>query len=194
MTSAIRWFPATGAGWFCRRRRRTVACSSALTVRLDSTENPAVPPFGFVIDYLTYGGLYRPCWLDIRPQTLIEDVFVSAPTAHTAAVALTLSGEDAENGTAVTRIRLLDAEVRCVLEASGQQTEYTETLPNAELWTLENPYLYTLEASLLDEVGAETDRKTVHFGFRTAEFRADGFYLNGKKTFLRGLNRHQCYP
>ena len=32
------------------------------------------------------------------------------------------------------------------------------------------------------------------FGFRTAEFRADGFYLNGKKTFLRGLNRHQCYP
>ena len=25
-------------------------------------------------------------------------------------------------------------------------------------------------------------------------FRADGFYLNGKKTFLRGLNRHQSYP
>ena len=25
-------------------------------------------------------------------------------------------------------------------------------------------------------------------------FRANGFYLNGKKTFLRGLNRHQSYP
>ena len=31
-------------------------------------------------------------------------------------------------------------------------------------------------------------------GFRTAEFKADGFYLNGRKTFLLGLNRHQCYP
>ena len=30
-----------------------------LAVKLDTTENGAVPPFGFVIDYLTYGGLYR---------------------------------------------------------------------------------------------------------------------------------------
>ena len=30
-----------------------------LAVKLDTTENPEAPPFGFVIDYLTYGGLYR---------------------------------------------------------------------------------------------------------------------------------------
>ena len=34
-----------------------------LAVKLDSTENGEVPPFGFVIDYLTYGGIYRPVWL-----------------------------------------------------------------------------------------------------------------------------------
>ena len=39
-----------------------------------------------------------------------------------------------------------------------------------------------------------TDEKTVRFGFRTAEFRRGGFYLNGERVFLRGLNRHQCYP
>ncbi len=165
-----------------------------LAVRLDSTENPSVPPFGFVIDYLTYGGLYRPCWLDIRPQLLIEDVFVSTPTEHTAAVALTLSGADGEAEAPVTRVRMLDADRRCIMEESGQQTDYTLTLPTAELWTLEQPYLYTLEAALLDENGRETDVRSVRFGFRTAEFKADGFYLNGKKTFLRGLNRHQCYP
>lgn len=32
------------------------------------------------------------------------------------------------------------------------------------------------------------------FGFRTAVFLQDGFYLNGKKVKLRGLNRHQSYP
>ena len=35
-----------------------------VAVRLDSTENPSVPPFGFVIDYLTYGGLYRPAYME----------------------------------------------------------------------------------------------------------------------------------
>ena len=48
--------------------------------------------------------------------------------------------------------------------------------------------------SFLNAAGQPIDRKQVTFGFRTAEFRADGFYLNGKKTFLRGLNRHQSYP
>lgn len=31
-------------------------------------------------------------------------------------------------------------------------------------------------------------------GFRKAEFRSDGFYLNGRKFKIRGLNRHQSYP
>ena len=34
-----------------------------LTVQLDTREDPSIPPFGFVIDYLTYGGLYREVWL-----------------------------------------------------------------------------------------------------------------------------------
>ena len=41
---------------------------NTICVRLDCTENPAVPPFGFVIDYLTYGGLYREVWLDVRER------------------------------------------------------------------------------------------------------------------------------
>ena len=28
-----------------------------IAVRLDSTENPEIPPFGFVVDYLTYGAM-----------------------------------------------------------------------------------------------------------------------------------------
>ena len=61
-----------------------------VTVRLDSTENPEIPPFGYVIDYLTYGGIYRPVYLDIRNQDLIDDVFVRSVGKDQAKVTVTL--------------------------------------------------------------------------------------------------------
>ena len=45
---------------------------NVVAVRLDSTENSSIPPFGFVIDYLTFGGLYRDVWLDIRSSIYLE--------------------------------------------------------------------------------------------------------------------------
>ncbi len=51
-----------------------------LAVKLDTTENPDIPPFGFVIDYLTYGGLYREVWLDIRERSYMEDIYLTTPT------------------------------------------------------------------------------------------------------------------
>ena len=63
---------------------RYLADSGCLvSVRLDSTENPAIPPFGFVIDYLTFGGIYRPVELLEVPETSVEDIFVSTPSAGT---------------------------------------------------------------------------------------------------------------
>ena len=51
-----------------------------LAVRLDTREDPSLPPFGFVIDYLTYGGLYREVWLETSPQSRVSDLFVYTPT------------------------------------------------------------------------------------------------------------------
>ena len=51
-----------------------------LTVQLDTREDPAIPPFGFVIDYLTYGGLYREVWLEATAESRLTDLFVYTPT------------------------------------------------------------------------------------------------------------------
>ena len=48
-----------------------------LAVSVDSRETRNVPPFGFVIDYMTFGGLYREVWLDVAEQSCIADIFVS---------------------------------------------------------------------------------------------------------------------
>jgi beta-galactosidase len=42
--------------------------------------------------------------------------------------------------------------------------------------------------------GAVTDRWEGRCGFRRVEFRSDGFFLNGRRLKIRGLNRHQSYP
>lgn len=154
-----------------------------VAVRLDCTENPAIPPFGFVIDYLTYGGLYREVWLDVREQAYIEDIFVTTPAAGRVRAVLTVSG-----GQQHVRLRVLDGGV-CLAECGGDGSEFDVSVPNAAQWSPEHPKLYTLEA-MLDN----GDTQRVSFGFRTAEFRADGLYLNGERVFMRGLNRHQSYP
>ncbi len=158
-----------------------------LSVKLDTTENGEVPPFGFVIDYLTYGGLYREVWLDVREQSYIEDIFVTTPTLHTAHVELKTVGADR------CRLSVLDEDGHCLLtrEHSGQADL---ELPEAKSWTLEEPCRYVLRCELLDDRGRAVDTQQVKFGFRTIRFDENHFYLNGERTFLRGLNRHQCYP
>lgn len=36
-----------------------VAGTNTVVVKVDSTERDDIPPFGFMVDYLTYGGIYR---------------------------------------------------------------------------------------------------------------------------------------
>ena len=161
--------------------------NNSLAVRLDCTENPEVPPFGFVIDYLTYGGLYREVWLDVRGESYIEDIFVRTPGETTALVTVTADGEYDS-----IRLMIFDGDRQLSEQVGGE--EQSLELPSAEPWEPDSPKLYTLKAELLGGDGRVLDGSETTFGFRRAEFKADGFYLNGKKTFMRGLNRHQSYP
>jgi len=164
----------------------------SVAVRLDTTENPAVPPFGFLIDYLTYGGLYREAWLDVRAQSFLADVFVTTPALDTAEIRCTVDGP-AQGLSLALSIR--DETGKTLWQGTGAPGEtVTAQVPGALPWDLERPVRYACAAVLSSPSGEELDRQEVLFGFRTAQFRRDGFYLNGKKTFLRGLNRHQSWP
>ena len=160
-----------------------------LAVKLDTRENPQVPPFGFVIDYLTYGGLYREVWLDVREKSHIEDLYITTPNLTTLKIRPTLCNCDG----CILLVELLKGEHLLVKKAFKTGGTISIDCPMVKPWDTEHPILYTCRVSLL-KIGKVMDMKEYRIGFRTAEFRADGFYLNGSKTFLRGLNRHQCYP
>lgn len=92
--------------------------------------------------------------------------------------------------------RLLDAQGNSVWEhkAAIHLLPQRESVPypiqteidNPHLWSPEDPYLYTLETT----VGEDVYRQAV--GLRTVKFTADeGFLLNGKKLILKGVNLHQ---
>ncbi len=160
-----------------------------VAVKLDSTENPSIPPFGFLIDYLTYGGLYRDAWLDVRPQEMLTDLFVYTPDRTHAHISWTAGPEYP------VRVELYapDGSLSAAGTAAPGAGALALEVPDALPWNLQTPNLYTCRAVLLENGKAGDEQRTT-FGFRTARFQADGFYLNGEKVFLRGLNRHQAYP
>ena len=169
---------------------------NVLAVRVDSRENLNIPPFGYAIDYMTFGGMYREVYVQVRNKTHLADVFIK-PQIHPLQVTTEITVQNISDG--IT----LQQEIRKKGEGAYsplgkkpvKQTNVQTVFPVQEirLWEPENPYLYEIRTSLWKN-GEMIDARVDITGFREAGFRKDGFYLNGKKLRLRGLNRHQSYP
>lgn len=163
-----------------------------IAVKLDTTENPSIPPFGFVMDYLAYGGIYRDVWLDVRNQTYLNDVYLRTPRTDQIIAKTQLDG-DADG--MELQLCVKDEEGNEVLSETWPASEHSHAcrIINPHLWSMEDPYLYQAEVSL--KKGKEIlDTVSRHLGIRTVSIDQDHILLNGKQVFLRGLNRHQCYP
>ena len=182
---------------------------NVITVRVDSRETLDQPPFGYAIDYMTYGGIYRDVYLDVKSKSYIRRTAIRTKLIDR----YDIDGKRfCRKGAAVTKVYVEGATKGLTLNTSiyrkGKDefvassgtavTEgYTETivhLDDVELWDPDNPALYEQRISLTDETGTVIDRHTDVFGFRKAVFKENGFYLNGRKFRIRGLNRHQSYP
>lgn len=158
-----------------------------LKVRVDSRESLNIPPFGFVIDYMTYGGIYREVSLEVRESCFIKDVFVRATAAGSVFADVSFDGGDPSQPFGII---ILEKNTRNELARLSGKKGYCaiSKVPGYHKWDITNPELYILR------VECETDVREVTFGFRDCEFKADGFYLNGRKVTIMGLNRHQSYP
>ncbi|MGO4355436.1 glycoside hydrolase family 2 protein [Rhizobium sp. RAF36] len=172
-----------------------------ITVKIDGSENPAIPPFGGRIDYLTYAGIYREVWLKVTGAVSLSNIKIETQNVlaetKSATVRCKLSNpQDATFlGTVSGTIR--DASGIVIATATTETTGEDVTLAFSDLtgialWDIANPSLYELTVDLKTSHGS--DRLSSNFGFRTAEFTPEGFLLNGEPLKLRGLNRHQAYP
>lgn len=178
-----------------------------VTVYVDSRERPDIPPFGNVVDYMTFGGIYRDVHLRMVAPCHVERVFVRPENVLTTPL-LTVDVEVASQGsTALAAVLLVTvtapdssplATLKTDFNIGAQPTTtvrlHSDSLSGVKLWTLDVPNLYDAHFELYVE-GQLVDTYSQRFGFREACFNDDGhFYLNGEPVYLFGLNRHQTYP
>ncbi|MFC2137554.1 sugar-binding domain-containing protein, partial [Bacteroidota bacterium] len=73
---------------------------------------------------------------------------------------------------------------------------FEATIKNPNKWSDEMPYVYTLVLSIEDNVGNIMEAKSCKVGFRSIEFSQSNskLLINGKETYLYGINRHDHHP
>src|ERR1700736_562071 len=137
---------------------------NVLAVDVDSTERADIPPFGYQIDYLTFGGIYREVSLRIVPSTFIEnicakpkdvlsgkpsldvDCFVQHLEASREPLTLEVELHDVDRTVAKSTQRVAASDASSTPVA---HTVHLENLGAINLWDLEHPNLYSLHVSLL---------------------------------------------
>lgn len=162
-----------------------------LTVIVDSSERADTPPYGAPVDFLSYGGIYRDVWIEAVPEMYIKDTFIR-PMMTDKGWKLDITGEIAGEGERKLTFALYDGTKKlgsCQYKAE-QANYHVSWSVSAEVtpWTPENPKLYTFKVTLSG--GDELDYT---IGFRQVNIDGQGFYLNGKKIKLIGINRMQNY-
>lgn len=192
-----------------------------ITVKVDSNETLNQPPFGYVIDYMTYGGIYRDVYFTVYEQVHFKDCFykpivlenistykktpeqiadmkVQAILKTDCQVSDEIIIKSMDNNMFVKQYLNDDLLFSYPVSGLTENVEgtilATSSAPiEVKLWDIESPTLYTVKTQIF--VGDELmDEHIASIGFRKSEFTNHGYMLNGRRVKLRGLNRHQSYP
>ncbi|MFH1070597.1 MAG: glycoside hydrolase family 2 TIM barrel-domain containing protein, partial [Candidatus Glassbacteria bacterium] len=177
-----------------------------LAVRVDNSFDRKMLPRGSSYDWTPDGGIIRPVNLIVTPRTFIERIDVDAlPDLESAkaklelcfvlqnkdkrAASLEIGYRVEEEDTGKTVLRREKA-ATASLEA-GQAGEIrlpADSFANPRLWHFDHPNLYRLVGQISCN-GEPLHRLKVIFGVRSFEVKDRGFYLNGERVRLMGVER-----
>lgn len=151
-------------------------------------------------DFTFYGGLYRGVNLISVPDTHFDLDYYGGPGVYVTPKPCQ-GGANFEIVSYVTNPGEDYTILYSILDAEGNEvaggcrpsndTKITLFVPEATLWEIDAPYLYTVIARI-ERRNETVDEITVRAGVRS--FSCDpnkGFIMNGVETPLRGVSRHQ---
>jgi beta-galactosidase len=151
-------------------------------------------------------GIYRHVWLvKTGPLHVGRDgTFITSEVKGNAAdvtVRVTVVNEGTNTAAFDVEQAIVDADGKTVAQGrvkearleSWDRREFSCTMAvaNPKLWSIETPDLYKL-VTTIRAGGAAADRHETTFGIRSIRFDPDrGFFLNGRRVELKGVNNHQ---
>lgn len=171
-------------------------------------------------DHWRLSGIQREVFLMAEPKLHIEDFFFQAKLDKDYQDALFQLRPEVENLTGDTiknhrlEVQLYDAEnnpvfkkaldtaVSEIINESYPRLDnvrfgfFEKMIQNPKKWSAEVPNLYTLLLILKDAEGNITEVKSSKIGFRSIEFSEENskLLINGKETYVYGVNRHDHHP
>ncbi len=149
-------------------------------------------------DFWVFGGIYRPVYLKILPQSFIERVAIDARADGK--FAMDVFPENIKAGDEIiAQVKTLKgvktgAALSTVVKESMNKISVEQLFDKPATWNPEFPNLYNVEVSI------RRNKQLLHtfhqrFGFRTVEVRkGDGIYVNDEKIIMKGVNRHSIWP
>lgn len=164
-------------------------------------------------DYWYLSGIYRDVWLISKPVQHIEDVHWTAipdiyrgggtvtaevrvnriPGFADCSVKMSVyNGQQELLGSGESKIQPKAAYRQDVVPTANTARVKLE-LSEVELWSPENPALYTMVVQLFAPDGTLLDTESYRFGFKLIEVRSGVVYLNGRRLLIRGVNRHEFF-
>ncbi len=151
-------------------------------------------------DFTFYGGLYRGVNLISVPDAHFDLEYYGGPgiqvtptpTEGGASFEIVSYVKNADENFTVL-YTICDAQGQEVAQACrpAESPAVTVFVPDAQLWEIDSPYLYTVKA-VLQRRNEAYDEISIQAGVRSFSCHPDkGFIINGKETPLRGVSRHQ---
>ena len=170
-----------------------------LTIEVSNEDTPSMYPSS--ADFTFYGGLYRGVNLISVPDAHFDLDYYGGPGMMVTPVPTEDGGANftiksfvtnpADDLTVMYSIEdCFGREVASAVRGSAD-TEVTIYVPDAQLWSMDEPNLYTVVATL-QRNNEEVDEIAANIGVRSFKVTPDeGFSINGVPTPLRGVSRHQ---
>lgn len=147
--------------------------------------------------YQTYTGAVRSIWIEPVERNRLRSRVGVVSIVEDNMVRFNLTTRIYDQGLYTIRLKVYDrkhegdepiavSDFQLDLKQGQKQQRLVIEVPNAQLWSPENPRLYRLVAQLIDSAGYVSEIET-RFGLRKIEARGCSIYLNNKAVYLDGI-------
>lgn len=162
-------------------------------------------------DFWRLSGIYRDVFLYTTPQAHVSDIY-AYPTfgKELSQAALRMEADLTNYGkkkvkSHAIQFSLFDPNKQMVFESilemngklkQGETTtfEFGWPVPDAKLWSAEDPNLYTLVVQHLDKKLDPLEIMSTRIGFREVKLENGQLLVNRQPILIKGVNRHEINP